>query len=365
MLNLLAVLVLQVPTLPLQEGVLVSAADVAALPVAGGAWERMLADADVFRASPRIVLADQDDKGDSYALAAALVWARTVDVRYRDAVEAGLLGCIGTEDDDFPGENNTSLELSRNLAAIAIAADVLVWSDPALEARFRAWLGGMSLYEREDGRSIVSTHEDRPNNWGTHAGASRVAIAVYLGDQPEIERCAKVLKGWLGDRSAYSGFDYGDLSWQADPSKPVGVNPPGARLHGAPVGGALPDDQRRCEEPTPFPDAAIDWMSDSSNEGVCQTNYSYEALQGVLLQALILRRRGYDTFRWEKKAIGRAVVWLTTWNAQFPDGDDRWQTFVLNRAYPTLGLPEVSPAPVGKSLGYTDWLVSGGTWPGL
>ena len=30
--------------------------------------------------------------------------------------------------------------------------------------------------------TLVSTHENRPNNWGTHAGAARAAVARYLGD---------------------------------------------------------------------------------------------------------------------------------------------------------------------------------------
>jgi hypothetical protein len=68
--------------------------------------------------------------------------------------------------------------------------------------------------------TLVSTHEDRPNNWGTHAGASRVAVAVYLGDSAELERAAQVFKGWLGDRASYAGFNYGDLSWQCDAANP-------------------------------------------------------------------------------------------------------------------------------------------------
>ena len=75
-------------------------------------------------------------------------------------------------------------------------------------------------------RTLVSTHEDRPNNWGTHAGAARAAIAAYLGDSAQLARTALVFRGYLGDRAAYAGFEFGDLSWQCDPAAgPSGINP--------------------------------------------------------------------------------------------------------------------------------------------
>jgi hypothetical protein len=100
--------------------------------------------------------------------------------------------------------------------------------------------------ETLDGKTLINTHEIRPNNWGTHAGASRVATDLYLGDKADLAKAAQVFKGWLGDRSAYAGFTYGDLAWQADPSKPVGINPKGATRNGHLIDGVLPDDQRRA-----------------------------------------------------------------------------------------------------------------------
>src|SRR6185295_2047989 len=98
--------------------------------------------------------------------------------------------------------------------------------------------------ENLDGQTLRSTHERRPNNWGTHAGAARVAIALYLGDDAELARAATVFHGWLGDRAAYAGFEYGDVTWQCDPSKPVGINASCVK-DGHDIGGALPDDMRR------------------------------------------------------------------------------------------------------------------------
>jgi hypothetical protein len=57
-----------------------------------------------------------------------------------------------------------------------------------------------------DGRTLISTHEQRPNNWGTHAGASRVAASAHIGDDADVARAAAVFKGFLGDRASYAGF---------------------------------------------------------------------------------------------------------------------------------------------------------------
>src|SRR5690606_26242115 len=122
------------------------------------------------------------------------------------------------------------------LASYVIAADIVGLS-ATQDTQFRAWLR-RTLTDTHLGRTLQSTHEDRPNNWGTMAGASRAAVAVYLGDTKELARTAQVFKGWLGDRSSYAGFKYGDLSWQSNPNQPVGINPKGATKNGHSIDGA-------------------------------------------------------------------------------------------------------------------------------
>lgn len=365
-----------VPVHAPKAGAWISDPELLELPTSGPAWERLKADAD----KPLVIdLGDQNDDGDSLTFAAALVYRRLVleadpaAEGYRARAQAALLATVGDTTND-----GTSLPWSRNWCATALAADLIDWSPPEAEDPFLAWASSAPLIEFPDGRSIVSTHEVRPNNWGTHAGASRAAIAAYLGDQDALARCAQVFKGWLGDRAAFVGFeyglpdvleqgnpgqavdveafDYGDLSWQWDEAAPVGVNPLGARKDLLPMGGVLPDDQRRCGS---FPDGCP-----------CQTNYTWEAMQGVVAQAVLLERRGYDPWRWQKKALGRAAWWLVHWNQQPPEAsvngsDDRWQAYVLLRVYPALAreLVLVTPAPHGKHVGYTDWTTGGTSWP--
>ncbi len=310
-------------------GIWMSAAEIAALPVSGPAWNRLKAEADRPAGKPQ--LSNQDDEVNVQIMAKALVFARTRIERYRTEVIEACLAAIGTE------KGGRTLALGRELAAYIIAAD-LVGLPPEADQRFRAWLRTLPDMTLDE-KTLRSTHEERPNNWGTHAGASRLAIAAYLGDQAEIARCAQVFKGWLGDRAAYAGFIYGDLYWQADPSKPVGVNPRGASKDGCNIDGVLPDDQRRAGK--------FKWPPPKEN-------YVYEALQGALVQAVILHRRGYDVWNWQDKALLRAFNWLHT-QANFPaGGDDSWQPHIINHYYRTK-FPAPVPSLPGKNIGWTDW----------
>ncbi len=310
-------------------GIWTSPGELASLTASGSAWNSLLEEANRAVGTPNI--ADQDDDTDVRVLAKALVYARTGNQSHRTQVIDACTRAIGTE------AGGRTLALGRNLIGYVLAAD-LVGLPAAVDDDFRAWLR-TCLTETLDGRTLRSTHEDRPNNWGTHAGASRAAVAVYLGDEAELERCAQVFKGYLGDRSAYADFKYGDLSWQADPSRPVGINPRGAVKDGHSIDGVLPDDQRRS--------GGFTWPP-------AQENYAWEALQGALAQALVLHRAGYDVWEWEDQALLRAVRWLHE-ECDFPaEGDDTWQPHVVNYFY-----GEDFPAPVpsrhGKNVGWTDW----------
>jgi hypothetical protein len=311
------------------HGIWTSAQELAALPTSGAAWEGVL---DVAREpiqDPDV--SDQDDRDNVRVLAKALVYARTGDESYRWEVIDACALAIGTE------AGGRTLALGRELIAYVVAAE-LVGLPADVNSRFRAWLDAVRHTEL-DGRTLVSTHEDRPNNWGTHAGASRMAVALYLGDDADLDRAAQVFKGWLGDRSAYAGFDYGDLSWQADPELPVGVNRAGATIEGYSVDGVLPDDQRRGGDFTWPPPAE---------------NYVWGALQGALSQALILERAGYAAWSWEDQALLRAVRWLHA-QADFPaEGDDTWLPHLVNYAYGT-DFPAPVPSRSGKNMGFTDW----------
>jgi PKD repeat protein len=314
------------------HGIWASAAELAALPTSGAAWNSLLSAANQGTSSPSII--NQDDDTDVHVMAKALVYARTGNSSYRTQVIEACMNAIGTE------AGGRTLALARNLIGYVIAAD-LVGLPSTEDARFRSWLRSC-LTETLDGMTLRSTHEDRPNNWGTHAGASRAAVAVYLGDSAELARCAQVFKGWLGDRSSYAGFTYGDTSWQADPSRPVGINPRGATKQGHLIDGVLPDDQRRA--------GGFAWPPPKEN-------YVWEALQGAVAQAVILSRQGYATWEWSDQALLRAVSWLHQ-QCNYPaGGDDTWEPHVINFFYAS-DFPAPIPSTPGKNVGWTDWTLA-------
>ena len=330
-----------VPTVPVTGADLwISAAELAQLSTSGAAWESLTAAAEGSCGTPR--LSNQEQDTNVCVMAKALVFARTGQPAHRDAVVAALRTIA--ESGTYRGR---ALALGRELAAYVIAADLvgLATHDPALDERFRAKLAELRTTRTTDGpTSLVECHEKRPNNWGTMCGSSRAAIAAYLGDEAELERTAQVFRGYLGDRTAYAGFEFdSDLSWQCDPARPVGINPKGCVKSGLSLDGVMPDDQRRGGR---FTGRAV-------KEG-----YAWEGLQGALTQAHLLSRQGYDVWSWSDRALLRALTWLHD-VARFPsEGDDTWQPHLANDVYGTT-FPAPVPAATGKVAGWTDWTHGG------
>jgi hypothetical protein len=330
---------------PAGNGIWISAAELAQLPTSGPAWDHLQETADAAASTPD--LSDQDTDANVEILAKALVFARTGEPQYRTEVIAALQVITFNNTED----GGRTLALGRELAAYVVAADLinLAEANPGLDAQFRAKLRELLTKPLDgwgsDQRTLVETHELRPNNWGTHAGASRAAVAVYLGDEAELARTAQVFRGYLGDLSAYNEFEFGsDLSWQADPAHPVGLNPVGATKEGHSIDGALPEEMRRGG---PF-----QWPP-------LETNYPWEGLQGALVQAMILHRAGYPAWEWEDQALLRAVEFLYSIDglggvSWVPEGDDRWLPWLVNAVYQTDYPTETEIQP-GKNMGWTDW----------
>jgi Alginate lyase len=325
----------------MRPGVWVTSAELQRLPERGPAW-RQLVELSHERLG-RADLSDQDSDHDVRVLATAMVAARTDDDRLRDRAAAGIMEAVGTE------RGGRTLGLARGLISYVVAADLidLRHHDAGKDRVFRAWLRRVrrERLEPDDYPTLILTHELRPNNWGTHAGASRIAADIYLGDRKDLARAAAVFKGWLGDRTVYDGFVYGGRSWQADPEAPVGVNPPDTTHDGVAVGGALPDDMRRGCPPRDPP---------------CPTGYPWEAMQGAVAQAEMLYRQGYDAWRWGDDGLRRAAGYLVAlgqrtgeedWHAAEDDG---WIPWLLNARYGTR-FPTRMPALPGKGMGFTDW----------
>jgi hypothetical protein len=305
------------------------------LPMRGAAWNSLSHEANRDCGTPD--LSNQEDATNVCVMAKALAFARTGNVRLGLDVRTALRRIV-----DAPPYRGRALSLGRELVAYVIAADIvgLRTLDPELDASFRVKIKELLTTPTGDGpRNLIDCHEKRPNNWGTHCGASRAAVAAYLGDRTELARVAQVFKGYLGDRSSYAGFRYGDLAWQCDRQRPVAINPKGCIVDGHSLDGVLPDDQRRSGE--------FRWPPPHEN-------YVYEGLQGALVQAVILQRAGYDAFDWGDRALLRAVRWLYDTANFHAVGDDTWIPYVVNYFYGT-DLPAEEVARAGKNVGWTNW----------
>lgn len=321
--------VIEAPSVSSCQGIWMNAGELSNLPMWGPAWDKLKNQGDSPAGTPNI--SDQDDATDVNTLAKALVYARTGDERYRTEVINLVMAAIGTE------LGGRTLALGRNLVSYVIAAE-LVGLPSDKDQTFRSWLR-RTLTEDLDGDTLQSIHERRPNNWGTHAGASRAAVARYLGDLAELDRTARVFKGYLGDRASYANFSFGDLDWQCDPGNPVGINPKGCTKEGHSVDGVLPDEQRRS--------GGFTWPPPKEN-------YVYEGLQGAIVQAVILRRAGYDTLNGENRALLRAYEWLRDEAFFSAEGDDTWQLPLVDHFYGEF-FWDGSTVRHGKNMGWTDW----------
>lgn len=242
---------------------------------------------------------------------------------------------VGAADGFGDGE---SLALARNLPAVLIACKLLGLDT---DAGFTQWVRG--LEDRKLGnqqRSLRTTHERRPNNWGTHAGAARAARAAFLGDSEAMAQVAQVFAAWVGEEDRGARFRFGeDLSWQPEGDQLFGVNPVTAVREGHSLNGVLPDDQRRG--------GSFRWPPPKEP-------YVWEALQGAVVTAQILHDNGYTAWQWGDQALLRAVNWLVGECSFRPVGDDLWVLALIDYNYGTqfTTREEQLRAKPGKNMGF-------------
>lgn len=319
---------------------IINQSELSTRPTSGAAWDALVEVARGSYGTPD--LTDQDSQHGVRLFAGALVAARLDDSALRTRVRDGIMAAIGTE---RVGAGNSTLALGRQLSAYVMAADVidLAGSD---DATFRSWLsairtkvlGGHSTWD-----SLVRTHESSANNWGAFAGASRIAASLYLGDAADVDRAAKVLRGFLGERAAYAGFrdfDSDALSWACSVSGATPINP-ACMKSGIDVDGAIIEDVARG--------GSLRWPPGDSGQ-----SYTLESLQGLTLQAELLSRAGYPAWDWSSQALKRAARLVTRFSGWNRSSVDRHVPWLLNKRY-GLGLP-TDAAGMGRGFGFTDWL---------
>lgn len=341
------------PTRAASDYLLMSRSELLALPTSGTAWTALKQVADGSLGSPD--LCDINSDHHLRTLAAALVYARTGTASYASKAHAGIMAAMPTQKN---GCGDAALALGRQLAAYVLAADFsgLSGSD---DSTFRSWLstirtkdiGGHSVWD-----SLANTQHESANNWGAHAGASRIAASLYLGDTNDVAIAARITRGFLGERSQYASFGYkldsDDLSWSCwSASTYTPLNHPCTKS-GIDLDGAIIADISRS--------GPLEWPP-----GGTAIAYQVDSIAALAIQLELLSRHGYpDAWDWSDSALRRAAQ-LVVRSGQ--DGGDGWNEtsassqipWLLNQRYGSF-LPTRHVA-MGRGIGFADWLWGGGT----
>jgi len=244
-----------------------------------------------------------------------------------------------------PRNTGDVLGTLRHLQTYIISADLidLASFDPALNGKFRTWLANeirANYSGGGGGGSVISTHDKKPNNFGTHAGATRIAAALYLGDARELKAARDVWYGWATGDPAYTPQTrtWTGTSWQCSSSNPRGINATGCSRNGVSLDGVIPEDQERCGEFSVNP---------------CETNYIHGAADGMTLSFWMLARQGENPWAWGDRAALRQMKWKYA-SGQAPYSGFRWQIPVIEKAY-GIDLAGNAPTATSTNFGFADW----------
>lgn len=308
-------------------------------PRMGRGWDRMFTMASATMPGP-VTVSDQTSNTSAWAQACAYVYATTGDTDYLAKVLSVMRALVSPS---LP--IGRALGLAREVQGYVAAAEGIQLAtvdadlDAAVRNKFRYFL---TCKTSSGPASLLESHQKRPNNWGTHATSAVMMIARYIGDATIFADAVRVFRGYLGDYDLYHAFVYGDLAWQADPKRPVGINPPNSIINGLNVDGMLPEEARRGSTST------------SDYPGGDAQMYSWEATQGTTAAMAVALNAGVDlrpASSWAHKRSIHFMLNVALWPIK---GDDAWQAPVLNMLYPDLALAVPDGTP-GKGLAWTEF----------
>lgn len=345
------------------KGIWIGAADLAARPTSGAAWDALLRDAARDPGVARV--SDQDSNHDIYTLAAALVCARTG--QHCDKARRGVVSAIGTE------QGGRWLAVGRNLTGYVIAADLLglrADGNPSSEGtRVQNWIASfltMKLAHNNSGEPHAFIPFESGSNASAQEGAAYAAVAAYVGNRTALDRAWDAFRTYACDPTAPNreridlskGVEYG---WAHNDAAPCAINPAGTTKR-VPSGYAGAGQVQRI-------DGAI--INDMRRGGHFQwapgyTQYPWVGLEGFVPAAVILHRAGYGAFQVADRAVLRTHEYLlhlrtATGDARWFDGSRAAEVVHLVNVVYGKSFPVRSGIGAGRTVGYTDW--SHAVWP--
>jgi hypothetical protein len=296
------------PAQAASNGIWISQARLQSLPTSGAAWNELIGIASAATVPGNPTLIDQDSMHSRNAMATALVAARLDSDTMRAKVRDAIKRVKGTEDGSELASNRL-LQLGRNMPGYIIAADLigLRTFDPAFDGVFRSWISAMRTRVFPGAfKTIVNADEHDPANWGAYDGATRAAIAAYLGDTADLARSAAAMKSFVsevGDGRWLFRPDVHDMSWQCSYPNASGYTPINGACSkaGKDLDGVMAQDMARA--------GGFQWPP-------VFTAYARENLNGRTIQAEILFRAGYtEVYQWGRQGLRRAAQALRRMSA--------------------------------------------------
>lgn len=320
-------------------------------PTSGAGWEFLKSQADGAWEPPD--LSAPNTKNPGRVLAAALVYARTGDVAYRDRVIAAVRELPGTEDGA-----DIVLPLARNLFGYVMAADLVRMPPDTVTANGQTWQAFLQEARQLEfpgntrWLTLEKTAGDSAGNWNAYALSSHLAVSVVLGDQAAVERDITIYRRFLGDTASpwpafkpTSGYVWNNngQTWDMTPTLQRGINPdvPGDRRSGA----IVIDVSRHTVAPS-VPCCTVD---------LAGRTYTEESLDALLAINMVLKARGSDFTEFEDQALRRAYEFLLANGGPSGYSNGRYLALAIDAWYGTSHAT-VEGDSIARHLGFGGWL---------
>ncbi len=324
------------------QGIWISKSEINALPTTGTAWNNVVAWAGKSIAS--ISINNQDSESDQIALAKALICSR-INEHCSEIISA--LNTLASN----PPNGDRALAWGRNLSSWVIAADIVKNSGNSVDfdiSKFKTWTYDAIRTSSTEGGTIIACHERYPNNWSTMCGGSRIAADLLDGDTTDLNRAWDEYRGYVGDRSsgALTGNSVVTTNWRCPgDSDRTWINPKGCSKFSHNFDGMLPQEMLRQGEYD-----GITWPP------TLGTDYPFNGMAGLMLQAELLARHGFSSFTVGDNAMLRAYSWaidVAGWSVT-QASHTTWMPYIVNKRY-GKSYPVPLPALPGQNIGFVDW----------
>jgi hypothetical protein len=334
-----------------QDYILIKKSELMAKPTSGPGWDFLKSQADAVWDKPDLSVLNSDTQ--TKVLAAALVYARTGDIAYRDKVISAIKQVPGTQN-----ESGVVLPFARNIFGYVVAADLVgmplntlcnngqTWETFLREARTKKFAGNTRWPDLE------ITSGEAASNWNSYALSSHLAISLALNDKNAVQRDTNIYKRFLGDTTSpwpafnpTAGYNYNNngSTWDMTPTMQRGINPDSStdKRSGAIISDALRN--------ASFTSVACCSMDKTAR------GYVEETLDALLAVNFVLKAQGSDFTGFQSNALKRAFDFLIKNGGQSGYSPARYLPLAINKMYGTNYNTSAGDS-VSRDLGFGGWL---------